>query len=42
MKGRQLSEEEAFGALRKQAMQSNAKLAAVARQVIEMEPFIVS
>ena len=42
MKGRQLSEEEAFRALRKQAMQSNAKLAAVARQVIEMEPFIVS
>ena len=42
MKGRQLSEEEAFRALRKQAMQSNAKLATVARQVIEMEPFIVS
>src|SRR6476620_8820551 len=42
MKGRQLSEEEAFRALRKQAMQSNAKLATVARQVIDMEPFIVS
>src|SRR3982751_1328753 len=42
MKGRQLSEEEAFRALRKQAMETNAKLAAVARQVIQMEAFIVS
>jgi response regulator NasT len=34
MRSRNLSEEEAYGALRKQAMESNARLAEIARQVI--------
>jgi response regulator NasT len=34
MKSRNLSEEEAYGALRKQAMENNARLAEIARQVI--------
>ena len=34
MKSRNLSEEEAYGTLRKQAMENNARLAEIARQVI--------
>ena len=36
MKGRNLSEEDAYRALRKQAMQSNAQLADVARHVLAL------
>src|SRR5258706_11441769 len=40
MKSRNLSEEEAFSALRKQAMQSNARLADVSRQLIAVAGLI--
>ncbi len=36
MKGRNLSEDEAYRALRQQAMESNARLGDVARQVIAL------
>ena len=41
MKSRSLSEEEAYGALRKQAMEKNARLAEVARQVIAVAGLLV-
>jgi response regulator NasT len=40
MKSRNLSEEEAFSALRKQAMESNARLADVSRQLIAVAGLI--
>lgn len=42
MKSRNLSEEDAYRALRKQAMQSNARLAAVAAQVVVLAGLISS
>ena len=42
MKSRNLSEEDAYRALRKQAMQSNARLAAVAAQVVALAGLISS
>jgi response regulator NasT len=41
MKSRSLSEEDAYSALRKQAMQTNAKLVEVARQVVALATLIV-
>lgn len=41
MKSRNLSEEEAYGALRKQAMENNMRLAEVARQVIVVAGLLV-
>lgn len=41
MRSRSLSEEEAYGALRKQAMENNARLVEVARQVIAVAGLLV-
>jgi two-component system, response regulator / RNA-binding antiterminator len=42
MQGRSLSEEDAYRALRKQAMQTNARLVTVARQVVALAAIISS
>jgi response regulator NasT len=42
MKSRNLSEDDAYRALRKQAMENNAQLAQVARQVIAVASLMIS